>query len=169
MTRTPTVRRLAAHEWRLYRDLRLRALADTPDAFERTFDEARALPDDAWRARLAEGASSKRSLPLVAELYEPVGLAWGRIAPEDPETTHVFQMWVAPSGRRQGAGRLLLDTIVAWATENRTRYVALGVTLGDTPAARLYARAGFQPVGEPGPLRPGSPVLGQPMRLELTR
>ena len=82
MTRTPTVRRLAAQEWRLYRDLRLRALADSPDAFERTFDEARALPDDAWQARLAEGTSSERSLPLVAELGEPVGLAWGRITPE---------------------------------------------------------------------------------------
>jgi hypothetical protein len=29
------------------------------------------------------------------------------------------------------------------------------------------ARAGFEPVGEPEPLRPGSELLAQPMRLKL--
>ncbi len=62
---------------------------------------------------------------------------------------------------------MLLDAIVAWAQATNARYLALGVTLGDTPAARLYARAGFEPAGEPGRLRPGSSVLGQPMRMEL--
>jgi hypothetical protein len=32
---------------------------------------------------------------------------------------------------------------------------------------RLYARAGFKPVGEPESLRPGSEVMSQRMRLAL--
>ena len=76
-------------------------------------------------------------------------------------------MWVAPESRGSGCGAMLLDAIVAWAREARARSVALGVTRGDTPAWRLYTRAGFEPVGDPVPLRSGSPLLAQPMRLEL--
>jgi hypothetical protein len=35
----PEIRAFAPHEWRIYRDLRLRALSDSPDAFVRTFAE----------------------------------------------------------------------------------------------------------------------------------
>ncbi len=168
MTRTPSVRTFAPHEWRTYRDLRLRALADSPDAFGGLLADERARPDTGWCARLEAGTASGRDLPLVAEMdAEPFGLAWGRLEPPELETAYVYQMWVDPRGRRLGAGRMLLDAIVAWARATNARYLALGVTLGDTPATRLYARAGFEPVGEPGRLRPGSSVLGQPMRLEL--
>jgi len=96
-----------------------------------------------------------------------VGLAWGRIDDSSPDTAHVYQMWVAPGHRRLGAGRMLLDAVIAWATAANVRWVALGVACGDTPAMRLYSRAGFRPVGEPSSIRPGSALLAQPMRLEL--
>ena len=98
---------------------------------------------------------------------EPVGLAWGTIDPSAPGTAHLIQMWVAPEGRGLGCGSLLLGAVVAWAREAEARSVVLGVTCGDTPARRLYSRAGFVPVGEPEPLRPGSTLLSQPMRLDL--
>lgn len=164
----PIIRRLEAHEWRAYRDLRLRALADAPDAFGSTLEAERERPDEAWIERVASGAVSPWSFPVVAtERDELVGLAWGRILPEAPETAHVFQMWVAPEARGQGCGALLLDAVVAWARDAGARHVLLGVTRGDTPARRLYDRAGFRPAGDPEPLRPGSSLLSQPMRLEL--
>ena len=163
---TTVVRRLAPHEWRTYRDVRLRALADSPDAFSRTLPEDRARPDTEWSARLAGAAGF--DLPLIAEADgEPVGLAWGRIDASAPDVAHLYQMWVAPSHRRLGAGRLLLDAVIRWAKAANVRSLALGVTCGDTPAMRLYVRAGFKPAGAPEPLRPGSTLLAQPMRLDL--
>jgi GNAT superfamily N-acetyltransferase len=169
---TPTIRRLAPHEWTTYRDLRLRALADAPDAFGRTLAEERARPDAEWARRLAAGADPNWDLPLVAEVDgEPVGLAWGRIdranLVPDLKVAHLYQMWVAPSHRRLGAGTLLLNGVIAWARNQRAQCVDLGVTCGDSPALRLYVRAGFEPVGAPQPLRPGSALLGQPMRLKV--
>jgi ribosomal protein S18 acetylase RimI-like enzyme len=76
-------------------------------------------------------------------------------------------MWVAPNHRRSGAGRMLLDEVIRWALAANVRWLMLGVTCGDTPAMRLYLRAGFTPAGEPEPLRAGSNVLAQSMRLEL--
>lgn len=76
-------------------------------------------------------------------------------------------MWVAPGHRGLGAGRMLLEAVIAWAKAQNASYLDLGVTCGDRPARRLYERAGFKPKGKPQPLRPGSTLLVQPMRLAL--
>jgi ribosomal protein S18 acetylase RimI-like enzyme len=76
-------------------------------------------------------------------------------------------MWVAPDHRAMGAGQMLLEAVIAWARATNASYLALVVTCGNGPAMRLYARAGFQPVGEPEPVRPGSELLAQAMRLAL--
>jgi len=170
------VRRFCADEWREYRALRLAALADAPDAFSSTHADAAARPEDSWRERMA-GMTDDWDLALVAEAVtaaaedaaidaesEPAGLAWGRIEPKAPETATVYQMWVAPAHRRLGAGRLLLDTVVAWAAERGASEVRLDVTIGNTAAWRMYESAGFRPCDEAEPLRPGSPLVVQPMR-----
>lgn len=168
MTSTPTVRPLHSKEWRTYRELRLAALADSPDAFGGTFAADADRTDDEWAHRLQQGVDLDRSLPLVAEVHgAPAGLAWGRIDDADPEVAHVYQMWVAPAHRRAGAGQMLLATIIQWAKARDVRDVLLTVTCGDTSAWRLYLRAGFEAVGAAELLRPGSYVLAQPMRLRL--
>lgn len=152
----------------LYRRVRLQALADSPDAFVRTLAEEGARSDEEWAARLAFDPAT--DLPLVAEVNgEPAGLAWGKIGVTSPDTAHLFQMWVAPAHRGLGIGRMLVDTVVSWAARAGVRHIELGVTWGDTPAVRLYSRAGFEPIGEPAPLRPGSTLLAQTMRLVITR
>lgn len=165
---TPKIRTFAPHEWSTYRDLRLRALAEAPDAFGGTLAAEQNRPDDEWSRRLAAGADARTNLPLVAEVRgEPIGLAWGRIEASDPEVAALYQMWVAPSHRGLGAGRMLLEAVIAWARAQNASHLDLGVTCGDRPARRLYERAGFKPKGEPQPLRPGSTLLVQSMRLAL--
>jgi ribosomal protein S18 acetylase RimI-like enzyme len=163
-----SVRRLRAGEWQAYRDLRLRALRDSPDAFGSTLEIEQAKPDAYWVERLSSAATSPSQLPLVAEAgADFVGLAWGWIDPSKPHATHLFQMWVAPQARSRGCGSALVGAVVAWAREANAKSVALRVTCGDRAARRLYERAGFEPVGDPEPLRPGSTALAQPMILDL--
>lgn len=164
----PIVRRLGEHEWRAYRDLRLRALGDAPDAFGTTLEAARRHSDAHWAQRGSSGAASEWDLPLVAEDGGAlVGMVWATIDPAAPQTAHVIQMWVAPESRGLGCGAMLIDEVVRWSRDAGARTVTLRVTCGDSPAWRLYSRAGFQPAGEPEPIRPGSALLAQPMRLEL--
>jgi GNAT superfamily N-acetyltransferase len=146
--------------------LRLAALVESPDAFGRTLSEERSRSDAAWIERFQPDSGS--DLPLVAELNgEPIGLAWGRIPPESPDTAFVFQMWVAPEHRRRAAGWLLLEAIIEWARSQKALRVKLGVTCGDSPATRLYSRAGFEPVGEPERLREDCDLLAQCLVLDL--
>ena len=168
MADVPSIRTCAADEWRLYRDLRLRALADSPDAFGSTLAAEAGRPDAEWARRLASSADVRVSLPLVAEQDgELIGLAWGRIDASAPDVAALYQMWVAPTHRGRGVGRKLLEAVIAWATAQNAAFLELGVTCGDSPARRLYERAGFKPFGEPQPLRPGSTLLAQLMRLAL--
>ena len=51
------IQRLAAHEWPRLRAIRLRALADAPDAFGSSHDETAARPPHSWAAQLREIAT----------------------------------------------------------------------------------------------------------------
>jgi hypothetical protein len=72
------VERVRAAEWRELRELRLRALADAPEAFASTLAREAAFPDDVWRQR-AQG----RAGPTRRDRVRGRGL--GRRAPlSDP-------------------------------------------------------------------------------------
>lgn len=163
-----TVRRFASDEWRLYRALRLAALEESPDAFGSTIAHERDRADAEWASRLLSGATSARELPLVAEVdNEPSGLTWVRLEDDHGDVAHVYQMWVAPEKRGQGVGRALLDAAIAWARSVGARAVVLDVTIGNGEAAHLYQAAGFVATGSVKPLRPGSELRSQAMRLAL--
>jgi len=160
------VRSFEAREWRSYRDLRLRALADSPDAFGTTLEEALERSEDAWRSQLCTGVESGRGLPLAAALRGAlVGMAWAGIVADG--SAFLVQMWVSPDARGAGIGRALLEAALDWSRERGAEGRELKVACGNVPARRLYERAGFLPRGEQEPLRPGSSILVQPMRLLL--
>jgi len=168
VTAVPSIRPFDSAEWELYRSLRLAALADSPNAFGGTLDDAQRRQDAEWSARLASAAASEWDRPLIAELGDQaIGLAWGKIEPAEPELGHVYQMWVAPAARSLGVGRMLLDDLTAWARAAGARHLCLCVTCGNSSATRLYLRAGFKPSGPTVPLRAGSTLMALPMRLEL--
>jgi ribosomal protein S18 acetylase RimI-like enzyme len=169
MNNMPIIRPFLPQEWPVYKDLRLRALADAPDAFGSTLEREQSRPDSEWSARLVPNADSL-DLPLMALVEgKPAGLAWGRIEKSNPTVANLYQMWVAPDYRRLGAGKMLLQAVISWAVESQASYLDLGVTCTNAAATSLYLEAGFEPVGEPEPLRPASNLLCQPMRLKLGR
>jgi ribosomal protein S18 acetylase RimI-like enzyme len=171
MVRLPesiTFRTLEPHEWPTYREVRLRSLADSPDAFGSTLAEEQARPADAWAARLSAAAVSGRDYPLIAELAGAVvGLVWARVDGTSAAVVKIFQVWVAPECRGRGIAATLMRKAIKWAQCRNAQVVQLGVTRGDTSAVRLYLREGFREVGSPEPLRPGSPLLSQPMQLTI--
>lgn len=160
------VRMFHPHEWTLYRDLRLAALRDAPDAFGSTLAREEPYSDDEWLARLTHGVSSAHERPLIAEVDgRPAGLCWARIDPSDPDSAYLYSVWVQPEARRNGVARSLLAAAMHWARDAGARTMAL--TVSAESAARMYRRAGFVDVGRPHPLREGSAVLQQEMHCDL--
>lgn len=165
-----SARRFEASEWPVYRELRLRALADSPDAFGSTLASEQTRSGEDWAARIAAAATSGRDLPIIAEVdRKPAGLAWAKFDATNPSAVNIYQMWVAPEFRGQGIGRMLLRAAIEWAGDQNATEVHLAVTCGQTPAMRLYTSEGFRPTGQSEPLRPGSLLLAQPMALSLAK
>ena len=166
------IRRFKAQEWPAYRALRLRSLADAPDAFGSSFALEEAWAHELWMARLMAASVSGRDCPLVAEADAPtdntmLGLLWAKCDAEDAGIVNLFQMWVAPEARGRGVAAALVDEAVAWARSIQARLVRLGVVCSNQAAIQLYTRKGFGMVGAPEPIRPGSALLEQTMHLPL--
>lgn len=154
------VRPLRPEEWRALREVRLRALRDAPLAFERSFDEDAARPDEhfvQWAARPGTFVAEREGtlVGLVATYPDEGGLGVG-------------SMWVAPEARGGGVGRLLLEAALAWAREAGGHAEASLWVNEDNPSAlRLYGSCGFRPSGvsEPQRWRPELRVLRLVRRL----
>jgi ribosomal protein S18 acetylase RimI-like enzyme len=159
------VRRVTPDEWTTLRDVRLRALADAPDAFGTTHAEAMSRPDDWWRTWAQTSAESEsQTMVLAWEGDEAIGIA-GAFATDDG-AWQVISMWVDPSARGRGAGRALLDAVVAWAKERAAnRAIRLSVTDGNDEARRLYERYGFADTGVTEPLRSNSALTIRELEL----
>lgn len=141
------IERLAVDEGLRLRTIRLRALADAPDAFGSTYDEAATPPLGSWTAQLQEIAT------FVAVVNgEDVGLVRGAHDDLQPDAAWLISMWVSPEARGQGVGEALIDAVVEWARISGARRVLLDVGDHNQPAIALYARKGFRPNGIIGSL-----------------
>jgi GNAT superfamily N-acetyltransferase len=161
------VRPLWPEDGLLYRQLRLRALADAPDAFADTLADALARPQQWWIDRAHEiSHNSDREVLFVAfDRNEPGGLLYVRL--ESP-AVQFYGMWVAPALRRQGNGRALLNAGLLWARTKQAGRAELWVTEGNTAAIKLYEGLGFRDTGMREPIRAGSAIRIRQMILKFT-
>ena len=157
---TIEVRALGADDWQSWRDLRLRCLQDSPEAFGSTYDTERRFTERTWRERLADPASTRL---LAARDGEPVGI--GGATPDGPGRARVVSMWVAPTARGERIAHHLLQHAENWAALHGLR-LHLDVTTANTAARHCYERYGFRRTGEVRPLRPGRDVLVERLVLE---
>ena len=69
MSAGAVIRRIGAHEWATYRDLRLRALADSPDAFGSTLERSTVTYERKRRAGLDKALEdiSKLKVPKAED------------------------------------------------------------------------------------------------------
>lgn len=155
------IRPLRAGDLPAYRAVRLRALAEHPEAFTSAAEEEATAEGDArMAARLAPSARAPHDEMLGAfdgeRLVGTIGLAVDMRA-KARHRGHILGMYVVPERARQGVGTALVATQV-----ERARAVpglaglALTVTAGNDVARRLYERAGFVVVGrDPDAVRTG--------------
>ena len=144
------VRGIGADEADLLRDVRLRALRDAPMSFGSTLAREEGYEPETWERWAANSAGGERQAIFVVE--PGAGMASGVIDDEEPALAHLYAMWVAPEARGSGAGRALVEAVVAWATERGAKRLTTSVTEGNAAGAALYAAAGFADTGRREPL-----------------
>lgn len=142
-----SVRRLRAREWELLRDIRLRALADSPRAFGATHAQEAQLSEGRWRERASAAGAGERQVVFVAE--PAAGMAMGALLETDPpDVAHLWALWVAPGARGGGAGTALIEAVAGWARHKGRTRLRASLADGNAAAARIYERLGFAATGE---------------------
>jgi ribosomal protein S18 acetylase RimI-like enzyme len=135
------LRRIGPDDWALFREIRLRSLAESPDAFGSTLEREQGFAEDDWRRRLTGP---------VYVVTDPGPVAVGGIFDEGG-TLHVWGMWTDPAHRGRGHARRILDALIA-----PDAAAVLDVNVTNDAARAAYERYGFVGTGEIEPLRPGS-------------
>ncbi|KFU79004.1 Ribosomal protein S18 acetylase RimI [Amycolatopsis lurida] len=138
------VRRLIPADLDVFREIRLRALTDTPENYGSIAAAERAQSDEEWLAKLTGDVWF-----AAFDDGSAVGLVAGR-ARDDGWI--LYSMWVAPEARRQGLGTKLMGEVRSAAEDDGAREVWLHVAEDNDHARRLYLRLGFIATGELEPM-----------------
>jgi GNAT superfamily N-acetyltransferase len=141
----------AEEDWRVWRDLRLEALADAPYAFGETLGQALERDEENWRSwwrgpdpggprfiAFVDGAAAAMSAICFPEAHgnEPL----------------LISMWASPKVRGRGAARAMLDACADYCVRTGRPRLLLGVVDDNLPALRLYEGYGFALTGGSEPL-----------------
>jgi ribosomal protein S18 acetylase RimI-like enzyme len=154
----PALERITPGRFSDYKEIRLRALLDSPIAFGSTYTSASQLSDADWLKRATDLSSDRSVGYLAMERGIACGVAAAFLDECDPLKAHLISMWVAPSYRRSGIGRLLIDAIDTWVRAQGAHTLLLAVTSSNNSAIEFYKRNGFSMTGNTEPY-PNDPTL----------
>lgn len=144
-----TFRLLDEEDWSVYREVRLAALKDAPDAFVARFEDEASYDEAFWRERMV------RASRFVAEREgKSVGLVClGPHDDGDPETGEVFGLWTVPTLRGQHVARGLVSAAARKAADEGLRLLYFWVVSDNALAIGFASTFGFRPTSQRRPVR----------------
>ena len=144
-----SVRALGEDDWQQYRDIRLTALKESPEAFVATRAQEDALDEQVWRDRM------RRSRRLVAErdgsTLGVVSLGQGEA--DEPSSGELFGLWVAPEARGTGVAWKLVEAGADQARRDGLSHLRYWVDTDNGRAVAFASSFGFRPGGTRRPMR----------------
>ena len=137
------IRILETGDTPLYREIRLEALRDHPEAFSSSYDEEKNNPIESYENRLnfahfnIFGAFIENKLIGVVTLIKETNM-------KTKHKAHIVAMYVKPESRKVGAGKsLMLAAINKAQTIEEIEQIYLTVTSSNVAAKELYQALGF--------------------------
>lgn len=141
--------KLPVKDWREYRQLRLRALKEDPEAFSSSYADDLNRPDEIWQQRVAAATQGDRSWLLFArQNNQLVGMIGAFLEGESAEVATVVSMYVPKEARRRGISLRLMDELLRILSGRPDlKKAELRVNATQRPAIQLYKRFGFRQTG----------------------
>ena len=153
------IKRITPESALVFKEVRLRALKESPTAFSSTYAREWQLPDEEWVSRATLwGGQGTDSIFLAFDGGAACGIIGSYVEPGDRQRAQVVSMWVDPAYRRAGVGKALVDRVVEWNRLLGMREIALMVTSVNAGAIAFYERLGFAKTGVTGEY-PNDPAI----------
>ncbi len=149
MSPSLTVRRIAAEQGGVLRDLRTASLRDAPYAFVDTLENTLSRDAVVFESAASRYAVSHDNSAFI--LYtegHPAGLIGAGFENTPARRAFVSALWVAPAVRHLRGGELLVTTALEWLAGEGAAQVFAWVTDSNVTAMRFYERLGFSATGD---------------------
>lgn len=146
-----TVKVLGPDDWKAYRELRLAALRESPEAFVNTAQEEEAFPESEWKDRMGRAAR------FVASNDDgPVGVVSVGEADDHDSYSNMaklFGMWVNPEFRGAGYAAALVDAASRHAYSLGAKQLSYWVSTENARAVAFASGIGFRPTDDRRPMK----------------
>ncbi|WP_244116671.1 GNAT family N-acetyltransferase [Burkholderia gladioli] len=152
MSSTLTVRRIAADQGSVYRELRAASLRE-PYAPGEAPEAELSVDADAADAIAAQRASSDQSTTFL--LYtegHPAGMIGAYLDNTPERRAFVSELWVAHAVRHLRGGALLVNTARDWLAGQGATEIYAWIAEQNRNAIRFYEHMGFTNLGEHAPI-----------------
>lgn len=142
------VRNLSEQDWQDYRETRLAALRESPEAFVATLEQEQDYPEERWRERM------NRARRLLAESDgAAVGVVSIGVLDDAENTAELFGLWVDPNWRGRGVAAKLVTAGAAEAAQDGFGQLAYWVGTDNGRGVAFASGFGFRPTGRRRPMR----------------
>lgn len=155
-----SVRALGGEDWQTYREMRLAALQQAPDAFDSTLAEEEEFDEAFWLTRMARSTRILASVDGAAVGVVSVGEA-------APDVAELFGMWVVPSSRGHGVAWRLVEAASEHARREGRRALQAWVSTENGRAVAFFSSYGFRPSDQRRPMTTDATVEELAMTLPL--
>jgi ribosomal protein S18 acetylase RimI-like enzyme len=134
------VHKVGVDEWEKLRDIRTRAISDSPQAFGDTIEQTRSRADEEWKRWTTSNVyaieTNDRFVATVSWIKHP---DYG---------DYIVGVWTDPDYRGKGLNRMLFEQIFADAKERGVEKITLHVNVEQESALRSYQNLGFEIIGD---------------------
>ncbi len=132
-----SIKKISADDWRSLRELRLKAVVDSPEAFGDSIEVIENRSEEYW----INGINSS-DVFISQAIDKWVGMI---IFKQDSDGVwSIKSLWVEPDYRKQGIGKMLMEKAIESAKENHVSLIELGVNTESESAINLYKSLGFE-------------------------
>ncbi len=135
------VKRVEFDEWKKFRDIRIRAIEDSPQAFGDTLEVTRERQKEVWLTWI-DGAYN-----YVIEVNNKFQ-SLGTFRQDENNDWVINGVWTDPEFRGRGYSKKIFNTILEKAKSLYVKEIVLSVNPVQKEAFNLYTKLGFKVVGE---------------------
>lgn len=133
------LRKLHPDDWEKLRDIRLRAVKDSPQAFGDTVEETNSRTEAVERAWIANA-----HIYVIEDKGVPVSAA--TLRKDTDGVWEINAVWTDPAHRQKGLSRKILEQILVDAKKMNINVLRLDVNPVQVVAVKLYESLGFKKI-----------------------
>lgn len=143
-----SIRHAVAEDAEPYRELRLEALKNHPDAFGMDYEVVLSRPEEYWTNTLTINPEEKALYFAFAgeKLIGMTGI-YKNMGKKARHSANVWGVYVRKGWRGKRISEVLLRSCLGWAREQGLSIVKLAVVTSNTSALKTYERCGFSIYG----------------------